>query len=119
MRSKRVIRYYCDFCNRGKFRKPDMEKHERGCTANPNRVCGLCERVGNATTSLPDMISAIESGGLEQLETLVDSCPACILAGVRAWNKLDTTTDDEMIFFNYKEAADKWWKAQSEMVGGY
>ena len=112
MRSKRVIRYYCDFCSRGKFRKPDMERHERGCTANPNRICGLCERVDNQTKELKELLDALADGGIKALSTLVEGCPACTLTAVRAWNKLNPG-EDEGFYFDYKAAAAEWWKEEA------
>ncbi len=38
MKTKKVSRYYCDFCNKGKLSKPWMVKHERHCYKNPDRV---------------------------------------------------------------------------------
>lgn len=43
MRTKRVNRYYCDFCKKAGQSKPSMERHESGCTLNPNRVCRVCK----------------------------------------------------------------------------
>jgi hypothetical protein len=43
MRTKRVLRYYCDFCRKAGMAKYWIAKHEKGCTANPGRFCGLCE----------------------------------------------------------------------------
>jgi hypothetical protein len=45
MKTKKVNRYYCDFCNRGGCSAAHMKKHERHCTANPERECRVC---GNA-----------------------------------------------------------------------
>lgn len=112
MRSRKVIRYYCDFCSRGMFRKPDMEKHERGCTANPNRVCGLCERVGEITHPFEKLIEALHEGGIDGLSKLVESCPACMLAGTRAANKLSPS---EPYWFDYKAAHEAWWKETNDM----
>ena len=108
MKSKRVIRYYCDFCKRGSFRKPDMEKHERGCALNPERICGLCARMGESTRTPDEMLDALGDGGLEALSRLVESCPACMLSAVRRWNKLNPG-EDEGYWFDYKKAHDEWW----------
>ena len=35
MKTKRVLRYYCDFCGRGGCGKYAMEVHEKYCTMNP------------------------------------------------------------------------------------
>lgn len=33
--------YYCDFCRKYRLRRASMIVHEKCCTLNPNRVCGL------------------------------------------------------------------------------
>jgi hypothetical protein len=43
MRTKRVLRYYCDFCKKAGCSKFHMESHEKHCTMNPNRSCRMCE----------------------------------------------------------------------------
>ena len=47
MRSKKVWRYYCEFCKKSGCSKYHIEKHENHCTANPNRGCGFCEKIGD------------------------------------------------------------------------
>lgn len=42
MRTKRVLRYYCDHCNKGGLQKRAMADHELICLKNPNRTCKLC-----------------------------------------------------------------------------
>lgn len=34
-------RYYCDYCKRAGGSRVHMEKHEKGCTNNPKRECGI------------------------------------------------------------------------------
>jgi hypothetical protein len=43
MKITNVKRYNCDFCGKTKYSKPAMNRHERGCTKNPNRVCHVCQ----------------------------------------------------------------------------
>lgn len=42
MRAMKRWRYYCDHCRKVGGSRSAMEKHERGCTANPARICGVC-----------------------------------------------------------------------------
>ena len=36
--------YYCDYCKKKKgLSASAMTLHERHCTLNPNRICGVCE----------------------------------------------------------------------------
>ena len=39
-------RFKCDFCNKVTARKSTMERHEKICYYNPNRVCEWCDNVG-------------------------------------------------------------------------
>lgn len=44
MHSKKVLRYYCDHCGKGLWKKPKALEHEDKCYYNPkNRCCGSCE----------------------------------------------------------------------------
>jgi len=43
MRSKKVIRYYCDHCNKGFWKKDACLDHEYVCYyKSSNRACGSC-----------------------------------------------------------------------------
>jgi len=42
MKAVKRWRYYCDYCGKVGGHKWHMEKHERGCVYNPNRLCGMC-----------------------------------------------------------------------------
>jgi hypothetical protein len=44
MHSKKVLRYYCDHCGKGFWRKPLSLEHEKICYYNPeNECCGSCD----------------------------------------------------------------------------
>ncbi len=43
MRSKKVLRYYCDHCNKGFWKKQDCKEHEEICFYNPEvKACATC-----------------------------------------------------------------------------
>jgi len=43
MITKKVLRYYCEHCSRGHWKKQDCIKHEKICFYNPeNQKCGSC-----------------------------------------------------------------------------
>lgn len=42
MTSKQVRQYKCDFCGKRGLSAGAMSKHEKRCTMNPGRVCGVC-----------------------------------------------------------------------------
>lgn len=62
MKTKRVNRYYCDFCKKSSGAAWAMERHEAGCTANPDRQCGMCEISGGDARELPVLIALLPNG---------------------------------------------------------
>jgi hypothetical protein len=131
MRIKHVIRYYCDFCPRGYFKKPSMERHERGCTANPNRVCGLCEYAEPSLKQKPiaELIDCLMEGkssectsdikqGMAKLRQLTEGCPGCILAAIRQSGIMKALYDSEYgppeLNFDFKKELEQWWATANE-----
>lgn len=113
MRKKLVKRYYCDHCSKGSFKEPSMRQHEYGCIRNPDRVCYLCEsnrdyktlvQAAKANSSEDEWERRNIDGPtqLEALSSMVDGCPACLLAVLRQ--------ADVMAFehFHYKDAVNEW-----------
>lgn len=92
--------YYCDHCKKRGLSKSHMSKHETGCTANINRVCGKCDGI-----DLPKIVSELklrfdidkglsdiseweclwsgEPVTLDEVRKLADGCPNCMLAILR------------------------------------
>jgi hypothetical protein len=85
MRTKKVTRYYCDHCGKGKFKRPDMEAHEQSCTRNLNRHCGLCNREWLAIAALAkEMVDRGEDDEcLLWLRNSCGHCPSCMLAVIQ------------------------------------
>lgn len=118
--------YYCDFCKKKSPRSgKDIIRHEKGCTRNPDRVCGLCNRVDvkfyiekfkriiklntkeiygfNSTEKRESIFRWIDS--------LMDGCPNCILTILRC-------AEFYVADFNYKERYEVWLKENwSDGVG--
>lgn len=46
-------RYRCDFCKRTSI-KSAMERHEKRCFRNPNRVCDYCNNKGYTVEEIVD-----------------------------------------------------------------
>ena len=119
MRIKHVLRYYCDFCGRGYFKKPSIERHENGCTANPSRICGLCQYAEPALEQKPmvDLVRCLswdkDGYGMKELRQLCEGCPGCILAAIRQSGMLkQAVAEGEHVDFEFdfkKELAD--WRA--------
>lgn len=81
MRTKTVLRHYCDHCNRGMFKKAAMVKHESNCIRNPLRTCIVCDKHDLKTTPMPELLAALEQT-LDALRTAAHGCPACMLAAI-------------------------------------
>ena len=113
MRTKKVNRYWCDFCNKAGLSASSMLRHEKHCTMNPHRECRVCKMVdegrdvGFERISVADMVALLPSkdalikhdqhgaGGyfaddqgllkasLPALRKAAGGCPACILSALR------------------------------------
>jgi hypothetical protein len=116
-----------------------MLKHERGCTANPARACGVCSRIGLNSAPLAELIALVRASGkseyseytdqswwsldktsFQALREKADNCPCCILAALRQGNG-QTTSDVE---FDFKKEIKDVWKdynddAYQERVASY
>jgi hypothetical protein len=113
MRTKRVLRYYCDHCSKGGFRRPEMMRHETTCVHNPNRHCSVCE----GQSDLSELIAIAkqidpDSMDLKRLEETAYRCPACMLAAIVQARRqsLALDPDDRLgwIRFDYKERMQAW-----------
>ena len=84
-------RYYCDFCDKGNGSPSAMKRHERGCTLNPQRVCGMCKMIADSGGPEPapprdDLVRVMDEHGFVSMCELAHGCPACILSAVRTKN---------------------------------
>lgn len=92
--------YYCDHCKKKGLSRFHLNKHEIGCTANPDRKCGLCDNELNIRQVVEDFTKLFEivanEGGceamvwkteapitLETIRELTKGCPNCMLAILR------------------------------------
>lgn len=111
MKTKKVNRYWCDFCNRPGLQAASMRKHELHCTLNPARDCRVCglmggsvkvgaQRMAELVAILPAYVEyegdsqgnpnwqysafckALDNA-MPLLRTAVDDCPACTMAALR------------------------------------
>lgn len=128
MRSKKVYRYYCEFCKKSGCSARHIKHHEERCTLNPNRKCGMC---GLLEQEQPDLIGLMallpkapfiedDNGGYYQgtelTKEFIDAsggCPACTMAAMRqskipvhAYTNFDFTKECKSIweeFNNFKQ----------------
>ena len=132
MRIRRVNRYYCDFCKKSGGSKHHMGNHERGCTLNPNRSCGICYHAGEVQVDsmklLVGMLPKVEeyttkrsygteiditdaaNAALPALRDATENCPACIMAAIRqAGIPVPAVTD-----FDYRAEINSFWSDINE-----
>jgi hypothetical protein len=105
MRKVQRWRYYCDHCKKAGGSAGHMARHERGCTANPARVCGVCAKAGLSSKPLLELIQfvrskatwhpayedgpvygSIDKVAVDALRELAGDCPVCMLAALRQSN---------------------------------
>jgi hypothetical protein len=118
MTRKQTWRYKCDFCGKTGYSAGSMGKHEKHCTANPNRECRVCKMVEGEQKSADELLAAAWRG-LEVLEDIADGCPACMLAAIRRIpvHYPGGTADDEGDEFSkwkFKDAMKQIWDQINE-----
>jgi hypothetical protein len=116
------MRHYCDHCKKSTGTKPAMVKHESRCTANPDRVCGLCKVMDEVQLPMAELLEA-HSKGFDALIKASHGCPACILAAERQFNPerdpdlyygWDHPTNTERGEWNFKAAMKEFWVTHKE-----
>lgn len=108
MKTKLVNRYYCEFCNKAGCSASHMSRHEKRCTKNPKRECGMCKSMRRhqpemihlrdalaadeqdfrelyASDDVYDFAFAVLSNNvpIPRLRESAENCPACILSAIR------------------------------------
>lgn len=127
MRTKRMLRYFCDYCSKSGGRRDSMRKHESGCTLNPNRRCKMCALMhewvnDDERASLKELIQIIDDAHftmpqlngdkiLELIRKKTD-CPACTLAAIRQskanqYDECDNTSTLWIPEFSFKKESEK------------
>ena len=98
-----------------------MRRHERGCTLNPHRVCGMCAKLeedGGPEAAPPrdELLRLLDGEGFKAMAAAANDCPACILAAMRSRNvrsEFGTYTvpgpEDGRNEWSYAEAKKEYW----------
>ena len=122
MRTVMRPRYYCDHCNKGNGSPSAMRRHERGCTLNPQRICGMCSMLAREGGPAPApplrlLVQVLDVEGFKAMCELANNCPACILSVLRTKNYFDDETgpgvsgpQDGRESWGYARAKEQWWK---------
>lgn len=119
MITKKVNRYYCEFCKKAGCSASHIARHEQRCTNNPNRICGMCGRRG--IDGLTAALGKGDDDGVESLRTAANECPTCMLAAIRQ-SKLqyapeadeDGYTPGFHVNFDYQAEKEAWWAARNQ-----
>ena len=123
MRRAKRWRYYCDYCGKVGGSRRHMERHETACTANPNRVCGMCAAANIEQAPLSQIIGAIEGVrwpvAIERMRAVAGGdeieggCPACLLAAIRQAPSLCYIA----VEFYFKKERDRFWEIVNDARG--
>lgn len=121
MHSKVVTRYGCDFCRKANLSAASISKHEKSCTGNPNRTCGICGRYSDGSLAkLAALFSTADADcGLEAVRMEAEGCPACILSAIRLFNRqqrLVPDSEEAPIYFrfDFKKELEAWWRQKHD-----
>ncbi len=109
MRREKRWRYYCDHCKKSGGSGGHIAKHERGCTMNPARVCGMCKAAEIEQQPMSVLTAAFVEFGLNGLQAAAEGCPACTLAGIR-----QSPMPETMEPFDFKAETTMWWRDLNE-----
>ena len=112
IKTKKV--YYCEFCKKHGLSAGCMSTHEKHCTANPNRMCRMCNR----TESIQPLIDKFKKQQIdcdrqvkiEDIMNSVENCPACALTIIRGIK----SNRWEIIDFDFKKELEEWWADKNE-----
>ena len=129
MRTKKVNRYYCDYCKKSGCAAGHMKRHEERCTKNPNRMCGVCAMrelpqpsMAELLDTLPEPVTTDDEYGFcatgvpgleEAMKVLYDKtegCPACTMAALRQkgipipMTKFDFKSEMAQVWSEFNEA---------------
>lgn len=107
MITKKVNRYYCEYCKKSGGSKHHLQHHEKRCTLNPSRVCGYCKMLENEQPEMAGLVALLPNPkdhevhedfgavyygstlhtavdeALPKLREAAGNCPACIMAALR------------------------------------
>jgi len=109
MKSRRVLRYLCDHCNKGFWNKNKCLRHEPLCLKNPDRVCGKCKELGVIQHPLSyylDDESGCWYGDVDELRKIAQGCPLCMLSAKMAVDE-EYKGEEQWTNFDYSAEVDR------------
>lgn len=126
MNAKTKTIYYCDFCRKHGLLRGPMEKHEAGCTMNPQRVCRWAfdgHSNGSRVIDIAPLAEWMRScaplkrADIDALHDEVQGCPACMLAVLRQSGveyHYDYTEGGSATLFVYQDEVERFRKDERE-----
>lgn len=112
---KQVWQYRCDHCGKRNLSAGHMGRHEKHCTANPERACRVHAYFSQPQLAVTELRMAINTMlpdcGMGKLRELAGNCPACILAALRQSGilKFDPDGPPLELGFDYKSEMQAVW----------
>lgn len=132
MTKRRVWRYKCDFCKKSGCSGGHIARHERSCTANPNRICRMHAHTGEVQPALPTLIDLVRANivgsdgtaATGKLREACHSCPVCMLSALRQGGFLKIDIDEDGINsinfeFDFKLECASFWKDVNEEAASH
>ena len=115
MKTKKVNRYYCDYCKKSGGASYAMQQHEISCTGNPLRYCKMCKLLQLEQKPMIELLKTIpiEYKGIavpEALQQITNNCPVCIFAALRQSGSIS------YVEFDLKTEIQQTWKDMNEQV---
>lgn len=128
MTKRQVWRYRCEFCGKSSCGGGHIARHERGCTANPGRVCEMHKHCEEPQKPVADLIAILKAHEIdkewtkatEELRQAARGCPACMLAAIRQSGLQRFDVDEDGIApgaefeFNFKAELAAFWSVVNE-----
>lgn len=111
MRTKTKTVYYCDYCSKHTLTINSMFQHEKHCTGNLDRKCGLCDNLIAYRVVIAKFLTDIKQPKVEDLMDAVKGCPICCLTVIKALKR-----ENEFVWiddFDYEEELKKWWEEKN------
>jgi len=135
MRREKKWVYYCDFCKKSGRSGGHIAKHEKRCTMNPDRHCGMCAMMDLDQKPMPELLAILPDisrcweeddwgrgfivyddlkEAFSKLREKVENCPACLMATLRqkgvpvqAITSFNFTEECKSLWSEFNESQDK------------
>lgn len=110
MKTRQVIRYLCEHCNKGYWEKKGCLRHESLCLKNPDRNCMSCKDLDVMQRPLSfyteEDTVPLWYFDTDKLRDFAQGCPLCMLAAKIAVDAI-TDRDERWRDFDYKAEVER------------